>query len=59
MADIDVGEMFYNFMLDPKLHPYCGIDFKILASLLRYRTPRRWLPGSLASPPTCRLYLPC
>jgi hypothetical protein len=26
MADIDVGEMFYNFMLDPKLRPFCGVD---------------------------------
>lgn len=28
MADIDVGEMFYNFLLDPKLRPYCGVDLK-------------------------------
>jgi hypothetical protein len=26
MADIDVGEQFYNFLLDPKVRPYCGLD---------------------------------
>lgn len=25
-ADIDVGEMFYNFMLDPQVRPFCGVD---------------------------------
>jgi len=25
-ADIDVGEMFYNFMLDPMIRPFCGVD---------------------------------
>jgi len=25
-ADNDVGEMFYNYMLDPSLRPYCGVD---------------------------------
>ncbi len=25
-ADIDVSEMFYNFMLDPKIRPFCGMD---------------------------------
>jgi hypothetical protein len=26
MSDIDIGEQFYNYMLDPSLQPYCGID---------------------------------
>lgn len=25
-ADIDIAEMFLNFMLDPKFRPYCGVD---------------------------------
>lgn len=25
-SDIDVGEQFYNFQLDPALQPYCGLD---------------------------------
>jgi len=24
--DIDIGEQFYNFCLDPKVRPYCGLD---------------------------------
>jgi hypothetical protein len=28
MADIDIGEMFYNFSLDPVIQPHCGIDLK-------------------------------
>jgi len=26
MADIDVAEQFYNFLLDQSIQPYCGID---------------------------------
>lgn len=26
MADIDVGEQFYNYCLDPTIQPYCGVD---------------------------------
>jgi len=25
-ADIDIAEIFLNFMLDPKFRPYCGVD---------------------------------
>ena len=25
-SDIDVGEQFYNYMLDPSIQPFCGID---------------------------------
>ena len=26
MADVDIGEMFLNFILHPKVKPYCGVD---------------------------------
>ena len=26
MADCDVGEIFLNFMLEPKIRPYDGVD---------------------------------
>ncbi len=26
MGDLDVGEMFLNFCLDPCLRPFCGVD---------------------------------
>jgi len=25
-GDIDVGEQFYNYMLDPRIQPFCGLD---------------------------------
>ncbi len=25
-GDIDMGEMFYNYLLDPTIRPYCGVD---------------------------------
>ena len=28
MADLDLGDMFLNFMLDTELRPFCGIDLK-------------------------------
>ncbi len=28
MGDLDVGEQFLNFCLDPALRPYCGVDLK-------------------------------
>ena len=27
MSDIDIGEMFLNFMMHEDLRPYCGVDF--------------------------------
>ena len=30
MSDCDVGEMFLNFMLEPKLRPYAGVDLTFL-----------------------------
>ena len=31
MADLDMGEMFLNFPLDPKIQPYAGVDLSPLA----------------------------
>ena len=28
MMDLDLGEIFLNFPLDPQLRPYCGIDLR-------------------------------
>jgi hypothetical protein len=28
MMDLDLGEMFLNFPMDPKVRPYAGVDFK-------------------------------
>jgi hypothetical protein len=28
MSDLDMGEQFLNFLLNPKLQPYCGIDVR-------------------------------
>lgn len=28
MSDLDMGEQFLNFPLDPRLQPYCGIDVR-------------------------------
>ena len=33
-GDIDLGEMFLNYMLDPALRPYAGIDATQIAGLL-------------------------
>ena len=34
-GDIDLGEMFLNYFLDPKLRPYAGVDVTGLADLLK------------------------
>ena len=26
MSDVDIGEMFLNFMIHPDIRPYCGVD---------------------------------
>ena len=28
MGDLDIGDMFLNFMLDPKIQEYCGVDLR-------------------------------
>ena len=30
MMDLDMGEVFLNFPMDPKVRPYAGVDFKPL-----------------------------
>ena len=30
MTDCDIGEMFLNFMLEPKLRPFAGVDLTCL-----------------------------
>ena len=45
MADLDVGEMFLNFMLHPTLRPYCGVDLSPYSLSL----PDREGPPSLDS----------
>ena len=30
MTDCDVGEMFLNFMLEPKLRPFTGVNLSCL-----------------------------
>ncbi len=42
-GDIDVGEMFYNYMLDPSIRAYCGVD--VDPYLRKEQTGRRlaWL----------------
>ena len=66
-GDIDLGEMFLNYMLDPQLRPYAGIDATELADELGIelkegqRLILRWersLMGLRSSPYNCvRIYL--
>ena len=30
MADYNVGEMCFNFIVEPKIHPYAGVNFTCL-----------------------------
>ena len=62
-GDIDLGEMFLNYFLDPKLRPYAGVDVTGLADLLKdipledhKRLLMRWersLMGLKPSPYNC------
>jgi hypothetical protein len=40
-ADIDVSEMFYNYMLDPAIRPFCGVDVQPYLGSSHLRLP--WL----------------
>lgn len=54
MADIDIGEQFYNFLLDPKVRPYCGLDLS--PYFLEVKTWEHWCRCSMgikASPYGC------
>jgi hypothetical protein len=33
--DIDLGEMFLNYFLDPRIQPYAGVDVTLIGDLLR------------------------
>jgi hypothetical protein len=40
LTDSDVGEMFPNFPMDPKLRPHSGVDLRSLSNCLNnYKTP--------------------
>lgn len=40
LTDSDVGEMFPNFPMDPKLRPHAGVDLRSLSHCLKnYETP--------------------
>ena len=41
MVDLDVGEMFYNFLLSSVLAKYCGVD---LVSYLGHKKDRQGTP---------------
>jgi hypothetical protein len=45
MSDLDVGEMFLNFILHASLHPHCGVD---LAHFFPEEAQQTWA-GSLRS----------
>ncbi|KAI2491134.1 hypothetical protein MHU86_23420 [Fragilaria crotonensis] len=34
MADMDFGEMFHNFHMDPRIRPYSGVDLGPMSSLI-------------------------
>lgn len=34
MADMDFGEMFHNFHMDPKIRPYSGVDLGNMSSMV-------------------------
>jgi hypothetical protein len=62
-GDIDLGEMFLNYFLDPRIRPYAGVDVTLIGDLLRDKSPEekkvilmRWersLMGLKPSPYNC------
>ncbi len=38
-GDIDVAEQFYNFILDTKIQPFCGVDVDLYLCLLTHIWP--------------------
>lgn len=61
-GDIDLGEMFLNYFLDPALRPYAGVDLRELdGNSMSARTCLRWersLMGVRSSPFNCvRIHL--
>jgi hypothetical protein len=54
MADIDIGEMFYNYSLDPAIQPYCGIDLNpYCADAKTWERWKRCVMGIKPSPHGC------
>ena len=62
-GDIDLGEMFLNYFLDPRIRPYAGVDVTLIGDLLRDKSSAekelilmRWersLMGLKSSPYNC------
>jgi hypothetical protein len=56
MADIDIGEMFYNYALDPEIQKYCGVDLSpYLAEVSTWEVWTRCVMGIRSSPHGCTL----
>jgi hypothetical protein len=59
-CDIDIGEQFYNFMLDPNVQPYAGVDLtpylgRLPNGGLRWGRWTRCVMGLRSSPHGCVL----
>jgi hypothetical protein len=55
-GDIDVGGQFYNFMLDPRIQPFCSLDVTPYlgnGSLLPWMVWERYVMGLRSSPHGC------
>jgi hypothetical protein len=56
-GDIDVAEQFYNYMLDPHVQPYCGVDVTPylgdIKGRLQWLTWTRCVMGLRSSPHGC------
>jgi hypothetical protein len=54
MADIDISEQFYNYILDPHVRSYCGVDLNPYFPELRtWETWERCVMGLKSSPYGC------
>ena len=53
MGDLDVGEQFLNFCLDPALRPYCGVDLKGYFKDAAWEGWTRCMMGLKPSPYVC------
>jgi hypothetical protein len=54
MADVVVGEQFYNFMLDPSVRPYCGVDLSpYFEDVTSWEVWHRCVMGLKSSPYGC------
>jgi hypothetical protein len=56
MADINIGEMFYNYALDPCIQPYCGVDLAPnFENITTWEVWTRCVMGIRSSPHGCTL----